>query len=63
MTHTTYNPDKTANLIAATSMGNPYEKRMIEDSTLGFVVKGLDPKSWNGWRQYLLKGEVNDGKD
>lgn len=61
MTHTTYNPDKTANLIAATSMGNPYEKRMIEDSTLGFVVKGLDPKSWNGWRQYLLKGEVNDG--
>ena len=61
MTKTTYKPDKKANLIAATSMGNPYEKRMVEDTTLGFVVKDLDPKSWNGWRQYVLQGEVNDG--
>ena len=61
MTHTGYTPNKTSNRFAATSMGNPYEKRMVEDATLGFTVKGLDPKSWNGWRQYLLQGEVNDG--
>jgi serine-type D-Ala-D-Ala carboxypeptidase len=60
MKHTTYNPLKT-NKIAATSHGNPYEKRMVTDSTLGFSIKGLDPKSWNGWRQYTLRGEVNDG--
>lgn len=61
MVHTGYNPDQTSHRFAATSMGNPYEKRMVEDSTLGFVVKGLDPNSWKGWRQYLLQGEVNDG--
>ncbi|WP_428664894.1 serine hydrolase domain-containing protein [Runella sp.] len=61
MTQTGYNPDKNSNRFAATSPGNPYEKRMVEDSTLGFTVKGLDPQSWKGWRQYLLQGEVNDG--
>ena len=63
MQHTTYNPLKhgrTTN-IAATSPGNPYEHRMVYDSSLGFSVKGLDPTSWNGWRNYVLKGEVNDG--
>ena len=63
MTHTTYNPlqhGRKTN-IAATSLGNPYEKRMVYDSSLGFQVKGLDPNSWNGWRNYVLKGEVNDG--
>ena len=34
---------------------------MVYDSTLGFTVKGLDPDSWSGWRNYLLRGEVNDG--
>jgi CubicO group peptidase (beta-lactamase class C family) len=60
---TTYNPLKTGNYrkIAATSMGNPYEKRMVYDSTLGFRVNEIDPASWNGWRTYVLKGEVNDG--
>lgn len=61
MTQTSYKPTKATNRIAATSMGNPYEKRMVEDTTLGFTVKGLDPQSWKGWRQYLLQGEVNDG--
>ncbi|MEI7586213.1 serine hydrolase domain-containing protein [Runella sp.] len=61
MTHTGYTPDKKSNRFAATSMGNPYEKRMVEDPTLGFTVKGLDPQSWTGWRQYVLQGEVNDG--
>ena len=63
MTHTMYNPlqhGRTTN-IAATSLGNPYETRMVYDSSLGYYVKGLDPKSWNGWRKYVLKGEVNDG--
>ncbi len=63
MTHTMYNPlqhGRTTN-IAATSLGNPYETRMVYDSSLGYSVKGLDPQSWNGWRKYVLKGEVNDG--
>jgi CubicO group peptidase (beta-lactamase class C family) len=34
---------------------------MVEDSTLGFMIKSIDPNSWNSWRQYTLKGEVNDG--
>ncbi len=63
MTHTMYNPlqhRRTTN-IAATSLGNPYETRMVYDSSLGYTVKGLDPTSWNGWRKYVVKGEVNDG--
>lgn len=47
--------------IAATSLGNPYEKRMVYDTILGFTVPDLDPDSWNGWRRYVLIGEVNDG--
>ncbi|WP_435353873.1 serine hydrolase domain-containing protein [Emticicia sp. SJ17W-69] len=63
MSNTTYKPNNTGRKfkIAATSHGNPYEKRMVEDSTLGFKIKGIDPNSWNGWRKYTLKGEVNDG--
>ena len=63
MNHTLFNPKTKGRVsnIAATSFGNPYEKRMVHDSTLGFQIKGLDPDHWNGWRTYLLKGEVNDG--
>ncbi len=63
MDSTTYNPLKffTPGNIAATSHGNPYEKRMVSDSTLGFTIKGIDPDSWSGWRKYTLRGEVNDG--
>jgi CubicO group peptidase (beta-lactamase class C family) len=63
MLHTTYNPLKKGGFtkIAATSHGNPYEKRMVYDASLGFTVKDLDPKQWDGWRNYTLKGEVNDG--
>jgi CubicO group peptidase (beta-lactamase class C family) len=63
MKNTTFNPLTSGNFkkIAATSMGNPYEKRMVYDSTLGFKIKEIDPASWNGWRTYVLKGEVNDG--
>ena len=63
MRSTTYNPLQLGKFtkIAATSHGNPYEKRMVHDSTLGFQVKGIDPDQWDGWRTYTLKGEVNDG--
>lgn len=63
MEHTLYNPlqNGRSENIAATSFGNPYEKRMVYDSTLGFAIKEINPASWNGWRNYVLKGEVNDG--
>jgi CubicO group peptidase (beta-lactamase class C family) len=63
MNHTAYNPLLAGNFrkIAATSAGNPYERRMVCDSTLGFTVKEIDPAEWNGWRTYILRGEVNDG--
>jgi serine-type D-Ala-D-Ala carboxypeptidase len=63
MKNTTYNPLKNSSCknIAATSAGNPYERRMVYDSTLGYTVKEIDPDSWDGWRTYILRGEVNDG--
>lgn len=63
MKNTTYNPLKQAKFkrIASTSHGNPYEKRMVYDSTLGFQIKGIEPDQWNDWRTYTLRGEVNDG--
>jgi serine-type D-Ala-D-Ala carboxypeptidase len=47
--------------VVPTSFGNPYEYRMVHDSSLGFVFKEINPDQWNGWRNYLLRGEVNDG--
>jgi CubicO group peptidase (beta-lactamase class C family) len=62
MKNTTFNPlTKGFKKIASTSHGNPYEKRMVYDSTLGFRFKEIDPEKWTGWRTYTLKGEVNDG--
>ena len=46
--------------IAATEQGNVYEKHMVYDSTFGYRYRG-DPAKWNGWREYVLKGEVDDG--
>lgn len=59
--HTTFNPIKKgfAN-IAATSHGNVFERHMVYDSTFGYDVD-VDPKSWDKWRKYTLRGEVNDG--
>ncbi|MDP9205935.1 MAG: serine hydrolase [Gemmatimonadota bacterium] len=45
---------------AATEQGNVYERHMVYDSTFGYLYKG-DPTVWNGWRQYVLNGEVDDG--
>ncbi len=63
MKNTTFNPLATGGRtgIAATSAGNPYERRMVYDSTLGYKIKEIDPEQWNGWRTYILKGEANDG--
>jgi CubicO group peptidase (beta-lactamase class C family) len=62
MHHTTYNPVASGfKKFAATSHGNPYETRMVHDTSLGFVFKEIDPNQWNGWRTYTLRGEVNDG--
>ena len=46
--------------IVSTSHGNPFEKRMISDENFGYRID-IDPDSWNEWRDYTLKGEVNDG--
>jgi CubicO group peptidase (beta-lactamase class C family) len=63
MAHTMYNPlTKGGNYkIASTSFGNPYEYKMVHDPELGFQFKEIKPNQWNGWRHYILKGEVNDG--
>jgi CubicO group peptidase (beta-lactamase class C family) len=63
MHHTTYNPLSAGKFkkFAATSHGNPYETRMVHDTSLGYVFKEIDPDQWNGWRTYNLRGEVNDG--
>lgn len=45
---------------AATEHGNVYERHMVYDSTFGYRYRG-DPTSWNGWRQHVLVGEVDDG--
>jgi len=45
---------------ASTEQGNVYEKHMVYDSTFAYKYRG-DPKSWDGWRQYVLSGEVDDG--
>ena len=45
---------------AATEQGNVYERHMVHDSTFGYRYRG-DPTSWNGWRQDVLLGEVDDG--
>lgn len=46
--------------LAATEQGNAYERQMVYDSTFGYRYRG-DPTSWNGWRQHVLSGQVNDG--
>ncbi|HEU5053234.1 MAG TPA: serine hydrolase [Hanamia sp.] len=62
MKHTTYNPLKKGfTKFAATSHGNPFETRMVHDTSLGYVFKEINPDEWNRWRTYTLKGEVNDG--
>ena len=61
LTSTTFNPKAHGfNDFAVTEQGNVYERHMVYDSTFGYLYKG-DPTAWNGWRQYVLNGEVDDG--
>lgn len=46
--------------IAATSHGNPFERRMVHDSTFGYRIE-VEADAWDGWRTHTLRGEVNDG--
>ncbi len=58
---TTFNPKSHGFTdFAVTEQGNVYEKHMVYDSTFGYRYRG-DPTAWNGWRQYVLNGEVDDG--
>lgn len=45
---------------AATEPGNGYERQMVYDPDFGYRYLG-DPFAWDGWRRYVLDGEVNDG--
>ncbi len=45
--------------IAATSLGNPFEQRMIATGE-PYPVAG-HPSDFGGWRNYTLVGEANDG--
>lgn len=58
---TLFNPGTDFNPgVTATSHGNPFEKRMVYDDDFGYTVD-VDPELWDGWREYVLHGEVNDG--
>jgi CubicO group peptidase (beta-lactamase class C family) len=58
---TTFNPKQHGFTdFAATEAGNGYEKHMVYDSTFAYKYRG-DPRAWNGWRTYVLDGEVDDG--
>lgn len=58
---TTFNPKARGFTdFAATEQGNVYERHMVYDSTFGYRYRG-DPTAWDGWRQRVLDGEVDDG--
>lgn len=69
LTHTGYRPadgrpgplaELDASAFAATSHGNPFERRMVHDSAFGYRI-ATDADRWVDWRQRTLVGEVNDG--
>lgn len=69
MDHTCYNPLKkgfTKDQIAATSLGNPYEYKMVDEELypeFGYdCTKDKEAfEQFDGWRKETLIGEVNDG--
>jgi serine-type D-Ala-D-Ala carboxypeptidase len=61
MKRTMFTPDNVnKKKIAATSWGNPFEYKMIDDPDFGYDVEE-SPDLFDGWRDYTLIGEVNDG--
>lgn len=59
LTSTSFNPDPEVSSLVSTSLGNPFERKMILDDNFGYQIS-LDTE-WDNWRDYVLKGEVNDG--
>jgi CubicO group peptidase (beta-lactamase class C family) len=58
---TTFNPRARGfTEFAVTEQGNVYERQMVYDPNFGYDYSG-DPTAWNGWRQHVLDGEVDDG--
>ncbi|WP_404454925.1 serine hydrolase [Virgibacillus necropolis] len=61
MKNTMFTPPESLNKkIAATSWGNPFEYKMIDDPNFGYYVEE-DADDFKGWRDYTLIGEVSDG--
>jgi CubicO group peptidase (beta-lactamase class C family) len=59
--HTTFLPRRHGFTdFAVTESGNGYERHMVYGPDFGYGYPG-DPKSWDGWRTYVLNGEVDDG--
>ncbi len=57
---TTFVPGGEHPPFAATSHGNPFERKMVSDDSFGFLCDE-EPGAFQGWRNYTLVGEVNDG--
>ena len=59
--HTGFRPLESAiGPLVATSQGNPFERKMVEDPDFGYLIHE-DPSRFDAWREYTLLGEVNDG--
>ena len=55
-------PESWLDNIAATSQGNPYEQHMVNSSTPYPVVENPPfERNFDGYRDYTLTGEANDG--
>ena len=57
---TGFRPQSDSPVFAATSHGNPFERRMVHDPSFGYPIED-DADGWDDWRRYTLSGEVNDG--
>lgn len=57
---TLFLPEDPTFKFAATSHGNPFERKMVEDPDFGYTCDE-NPDDFNDWRQRILIGEVNDG--
>lgn len=62
MKHTVFTPlkENRGYLIAPTSLGNPFEYKMVADDNFGYKCEE-NADDFKGWRNYRLQGEVNDG--
>ncbi|OEU97085.1 hypothetical protein AN216_17170 [Streptomyces oceani] len=60
MRDTGYRPGRRGNT-AATSLGNAYERRMIDTEDPYPILGDRGVEDFDGWRKHTLVGEVNDG--